>query len=213
MVFHHCEVTKGLSERSVFSQDSFTLTITHTCISPQSGSMSSFNMFPAPHKFGVATTHAPVSTSPLTPYVSMVQLTSPTSTCRVEWEVGTSSTRSRDNTWSWDHGPTRWPLSAGTGGVHESISYPRFTQTIQWYFVRLVTLQTPGLGRKPFNVLIMPQGALFSGLVSNERKTTAEGNKVIAIIILCSPLVKRYKYIPLYKNTALEPSKIWTIWG
>lgn len=68
-------------------------------------------------------------------------------------------------------------------------------------------------GKETFNVLIMRQGALFSGLVSSERKTTAEGNKVIAIIILCSPLVKRYKYTPLYKNTALEPSKIWTIWG
>ena len=58
-------------------------------------------------------------------------------------------------------------------------------------------------GKETFNLLIMPQGALFSGLVSNERKTTAEGNKVIALRILCSLLAKRYKYTPLYKNTGL----------
>ena len=53
--------------------------------------------------------------------------------------------------------PTRWPSSAGTEGVQESISYPRFTQTIQWYSVGLVTLQTPGLGRKPLIYLSCPK--------------------------------------------------------
>lgn len=45
-------------------------------------------------------------------------------------------------------------------------------------------------GKETFNLLLMPQGALFSGLVSNERKTTAEGNQVIALRTLCSLLVK-----------------------
>lgn len=50
MVSHQSEITKGLSVRSALSQVPFTLTLTHTCTSPRSGSTSSFNMFPAPHK-------------------------------------------------------------------------------------------------------------------------------------------------------------------